>query len=102
MSIKSWFVSLMKKMEEKSDRKLLRDLKAIGAREIRLDEDMKLYVVMDKGTIIRESKSLSSKLKDPVEKDYFYDQTVQANDELFGSHRECVENSKVILVWDVK
>lgn len=103
MSIKSWFVSLAKKMDEKSAKRTIQHFKKLNIRSIRLDEDVKLYLVTDEGIIERDG--LSVRLSEPSMERYkkdFYNDAVREFDELFGAHRELVENGKSVLVWDVQ
>jgi len=99
MSIKSWFVSLAKKMDEKSAKRTIQHFKKLNIRSIRIDEDMRLFYVTDKGTTERDW--LSSKLKEQ-EKKGLCDAIIREFDELFGAHRELVENGKSVRVWDVQ
>lgn len=103
MSIKSWFRSLVEKMEKRSDEKHIQSFKRLNIRSIMLDEDVKLYFVTDKG--ITERDWISAELRKPGmegHKKSFFDAVVDDYDELFGAHRQCTEDGKLLLVWDVK
>ena len=105
MSIKSWVFSLVKKMHEKTVQKTIQDYKGLNVRKIMVDEDMNLYHVFEDGTT--KCEELSTKLNHnkaykEKHKNAIYNDMVQQYDELFGVHRECIENGKSVLVWDVQ
>lgn len=105
MSIKSWLASVAKKREEKNRQKDIEYYKNLNIRTIQLDEDLTLYYVYNDGTTNKSEVLTIGKSKLPrieKHKEYFYNDVVAIYDELFGTHQQCVENGKNILVWNVK